>query len=136
MVGVNKVILLGNLGDKPIIKYTADGKVIATLSVATSKAWVDKQSGEKKEITQWHRVSLFGKLAEIADKYCEKGTKVYIEGELQTNKYKDKTTGEEKYSTQVVVSGFNNVFQMVSGKGKDTTTVDDAPAEVDPSVES
>jgi single-strand DNA-binding protein len=81
-------------------------------------------------------VSLFGKLAEIADKYCEKGTKVYIEGELQTNKYKDKTTGEEKYSTQVVVSGFNNVFQMVSGKGKDTTTVDDAPAEVDPSVES
>jgi single-strand DNA-binding protein len=104
MVGVNKVILLGNLGDKPIIKYTADGKAIATLSVATSKAWVDKQSGEKKEITQWHRVSLFGKLAEIADKYCEKGTKVYIEGELQTNKYKDKTTGEEKYSTQVVVS--------------------------------
>jgi single-strand DNA-binding protein len=70
MVGVNKVILLGNLGDKPIIKYTADGKAIATLSVATSKAWVDKQSGEKKEITQWHRVSLFGKLAEIADKYC------------------------------------------------------------------
>lgn len=136
MAGVNKVILLGNLGDKPALKYTTGGKAVTTLSVATSKAWVDKASGEKQEKTEWHRVSLFGKLAEIADKYCEKGTKVYIEGELQTNKYKNKKTGEDKYSTQIVVSGFNNVFQMVSGKGKDTTTAVDneAPAKIEDGV--
>jgi single-strand DNA-binding protein len=116
MASVNKVILLGNLGDKPEIKYTADGKAIANLSLATSKAWVDKNSGEKKETTQWHRVVLFGKPAEIANQYCKKGTKVYIEGELTTHKYQDKDTGKDKYSTQIVVDSFNGSFQMVSGK--------------------
>mgnify|MGYP000197294442 FL=1 len=130
MAGVNKVILLGNLGDKPEIKYTADGKAIANLSIATSKAWVDKNSGEKQETTQWHRVVLFGKRAEIADKYCKKGTKVYIEGELTTHKYQDKDTGEDKYSTQIVVDSFNGSFQMVSGKkSRATATDNDKPTE-------
>jgi single-strand DNA-binding protein len=124
MASVNKVILLGNLGDKPEIKYTGDGKAIANLSIATSKAWVDKNSGEKKETTQWHRVTLFGKRAEIADKYCKKGTKVYIEGELKTNKYQDKDTGEDKYSTQIVVDSFNGSFQMVSGKQSSAAATD------------
>ena len=130
MAGVNKVILLGNLGDKPEIKYTDDGKAIANLSIATSKAWVDKNSGEKQETTQWHRVVLFGKRAEIADKYCKKGTKVYIEGELTTHKYQDKDTGEDKYSTQIVVDSFNGSFQMVSGKKSSAAATDnDHPTE-------
>jgi single-strand DNA-binding protein len=126
MAGVNKVILLGNLGDKPEIKYTSDGKAIANLSVATSKTWVDKNSGQKVDKTEWHRVVLFGKRAEIADKYCEKGTKVYIEGELTTHKYQDKNTGEDKYSTQIVVDSFNGSFQMVSGKKSSAAATDDA----------
>ncbi len=130
MASVNKVILLGNLGDKPEIKYTADGKAIANLSIATSKAWVDKNSGEKQENTQWHRVVLFGKRAEIAHQYCKKGTKVYIEGELKTNKYQDKDTGKDKYSTQIVVDSFNGSFQMVSGKkSRATATDNDNPTE-------
>lgn len=131
MSSVNKVILLGNLGDKPEIKYTADGKAIANLSIATSKVWVDKDSGEKRENTQWHRVTLFGKRAQIADKYCEKGTKVYIEGELQTHKYQDKDTGSDKYSTQVVVDSFNGSFQMVSKSSKKSsaTATDNATAD-------
>ena len=133
MASVNKVILLGNLGNQPDIKYTGDGKAIANLSIATSKVWVDKNSGEKKETTQWHRIVLFGKRAQIANQYCKKGTKVYIEGELQTNKYQDKDTGKDKYSTQIVVDSFNGSFQMVSG-GKKSSTVatDDAkPTEQD-----
>lgn len=132
MAGVNKVILLGNLGDKPEIKYTGDGKAITNLSIATSKAWVDKDSGEKKETTQWHRVVLFGKRAQIANQYCKKGTKVYIEGELTTHKYQDKDTGKDKYSTQIVVDSFNGSFQMVSGKKSSATATDDAkPTEQD-----
>ena len=131
MASVNKVILLGNLGNQPDIKYTGDGKAIANLSIATSKVWVDKNSGEKKETTQWHRIVLFGKRAQIANQYCKKGTKVYIEGELQTNKYQDKDTGKDKYSTQIVVDSFNGSFQMVSGgkKSRATATDDAKPTE-------
>lgn len=138
MASVNKVILLGNLGNQPDIKYTADGKAISNLSIATSKAWVDKNSGEKKETTQWHRVVLFGKPAEIAHQYCKKGTKVYIEGELQTHKYQDKDTGEDKHSTQIVVDSFNGSFQMVSGgkKSNDAATDDAKPTEQDGTEQS
>jgi len=138
MASVNKVILLGNLGDKPDIKYTADGKAIANLSIATSKAWVDKNTGKKQETTQWHRVVLFGKRAQIADKYCKKGTKVYIEGELTTNKYQDKDTGKDKYSTQIVVDSFNGSFQMVSGgkKSSAAATDNDHPIEQDGTKQS
>lgn len=112
MAGVNKVILVGNLGQDVELKYTSDGKAVTTLSVATSDNWTDKNTGEKKEKTEWHRVSLFGKLAEIAGQYLHKGSKIYVEGMLRTNKWQDKT-GADRYSTDIVVSGFNGVLQML-----------------------
>jgi single-strand DNA-binding protein len=112
MAGINKVILVGNLGAKPELKYGASGNAVTNLSVATSDSWTDKNTGEKQERTEWHRVSLFGKLAEVAAQYTDKGSKVYVEGKLQTTKYTD-NAGIEKYSTSVVVGGFNGVFQML-----------------------
>ena len=112
MAGINKVILVGNLGQKPEVKYATNGSAIANLSVATSEAWTDKNTGQKQEKTEWHRVSLFGKLAEIAGQYLDKGSKVYVEGKLQTRKWQDKD-GNDRYTTEVVVSGFNGVLQML-----------------------
>ena len=112
MAGINKVILVGNLGAKPELKYGASGNAVTNLSVATSDSWTDKNTGQKQERTEWHRVSLFGKLAEVAAQYTDKGSKVYVEGKLQTTKYTD-NAGIEKYSTSVVVGGFNGVFQML-----------------------
>jgi len=112
MAGINKVILIGNLGAKPEVKFASNGNAIANLSIATSESWTDKNTGEKQEKTEWHRVSLFGKLAEIAGKYLDKGSKVYIEGKLQTRKWQDKE-GKDRYTTEVVVSGFNGVLQML-----------------------
>ncbi|MBA2077330.1 MAG: single-stranded DNA-binding protein [Rhodanobacter sp. 68-29] len=110
--GVNKVILVGNLGNDPEVRYTTSGSAIATLSVATSESWTDKQSGERQERTEWHRVKMFGKLAEIAGEYLKKGRQVYIEGSLRTDKYTDKN-GVEKYSTDIVASD----MQMLGGPG-------------------
>ena len=115
MAGINKVILVGNLGQKPEVKFASNGNAIASLSVATSESWTDKNTGEKKEQTEWHRVSIFGKLAEIAGQYLDKGSKVYIEGQLKTRKWQDKT-GADRYSTEVNVSGFNGTMQMLDGK--------------------
>ena len=112
MAGINKVILVGNLGAKPELKYAASGNAIANLSVATSESWTDKNTGQKQERTEWHRVSMFGKLAEVAAQYTDKGSKVYVEGKLETRKYTD-NAGIEKYSTSIVVGGFNGVFQML-----------------------
>ena len=112
MAGINKVILVGNLGAKPELKYGASGNAVTNLSVATSDSWTDKNTGQKQERTEWHRVSLFGKLAEVAAQYTDKGSKVYVEGKLQTTKYTD-NAGIEKYSTSIVVGGFNGVFQML-----------------------
>ena len=89
MAGINKVILVGNLGAKPEIKYAANGNAVVNLSVATSDSWTDKSTGQKQERTEWHRVSLFGKLAEVAAQYTDKGSKVYVEGKLETRKYTD-----------------------------------------------
>ncbi|SVE25479.1 uncharacterized protein METZ01_LOCUS478333, partial [marine metagenome] len=111
MAGINKVILVGNLGAKPEVKYASNGNAISNLSVATSESWTDKSTGQKQERTEWHRVSLFGKLAEIAGQYLDKGSKVYVEGKLQTRKYTDKD-GIERWTTDVVVSGFNGTLQM------------------------
>lgn len=111
MKGVNKVILLGNVGKDPEIRSTADGTCIANLSVATSESWKDKQTGERKEQTEWHRVSAFGKLAEIIRDYVTKGSKVYIEGKLKTRSY-DKD-GVKMYTTEIVA----NELQMLDGKG-------------------
>jgi single-strand DNA-binding protein len=112
MAGINKVILVGNLGQKPEVKYASNGSAIANLSVATSESWTDKNTGQKQEKTEWHRVSLFGKLAEIAGQYLDKGSKVYVEGKLQTRKWQDQS-GSDRYSTEVVVSGFNGTLQML-----------------------
>lgn len=112
--GVNKCIIMGNLGNDPEVKYTQSGGAIANLEVATSESWNDKATGEKKEITEWHRVVLFGKLAEVAGEYLRKGSQVYIEGQLRTRKWTD-NAGVEKYTTEIVV-GMNGVMQMLGGK--------------------
>ena len=109
---INKVILVGNLGREPDIKYTGDGKAIANLAVATNESWTDKTTGQKVEKTEWHRVVIFGRLADIAQKYLHKGSKVYIEGQLRTRSWDQ--NGEKKYTTEVVLSGFSSVLQMLN----------------------
>jgi len=115
MAGVNKVIILGNLGKDPEVRFMPNGGAVANLAVATSDSWKDKQSGEQKEKTEWHRVVMFGKLAEIAGEYLKKGSKVYLEGSLQTRKWTNQQ-GQDQYSTDIVVQGFNGVMQMLDGK--------------------
>jgi single-strand DNA-binding protein len=110
--GINKVILVGNLGADPEVRYTGGGTAIASLRIATSEQWTDKQSGQKQERTEWHRVKLFGRLAEIAGEYLKKGRQVYIEGSLRTDKYTDKD-GIERYSTDIIA----NDLQMLGGGG-------------------
>jgi single-strand DNA-binding protein len=114
---VNKVILVGNLGRDPEIRRMQDGRPVANLSVATSESWRDKNTGERKEKTEWHRVVIFNEgLCKIAEQYLKKGAKVYIEGQLQTRKYTDKD-GVEKYSTEVVLQGFNSALTMLDSRG-------------------
>ncbi|MCB1608215.1 MAG: single-stranded DNA-binding protein [Xanthomonadales bacterium] len=110
--GVNKVILVGNLGNDPEVRYTASGAAITTISVATSESWKDKQTGEQQERTEWHRVKFFGRLAEIAGEYLKKGRQVYIEGSIRTDKYTDKE-GIDRYSTDIIA----NEMQMLGGAG-------------------
>lgn len=113
---VNKVILVGNLGRDPEIRSTQDGREIATLAVATSDSWKDKNTGERKEKTEWHRVVIFSEgLVGVVKNYLKKGAKVYIEGSLQTRKWTDKD-GVEKYSTEVVLQGFGSTLTMLDGK--------------------
>src|SRR3569623_2591495 len=113
---VNKVILVGNLGADPEIKRTQDGRPFANLSIATSDTWRDKYTGERKEKTEWHRVVIFNEgLCKIAEQYLKKGAKVYIEGALQTRKWQDKD-GKDKYSTEVVLQGFNSTLTMLDGR--------------------
>ena len=111
--GINKVILVGNLGNDPETRYTPSGAAVTTISVATSESWTDKQSGQKQERTEWHRVKFFGRLAEIAGEYLRKGSQVYVEGSLRTDKYTDKQ-GIERYSTDIVA----NEMQMLGGRGE------------------
>jgi single-strand DNA-binding protein len=113
---VNKVILVGNLGKDPEIRRTQDGRPIANLSIATSETWRDKGTGERKEKTEWHRVVIFSEpLCKIVEQYLKKGAKVYIEGALQTRKWTDQS-GVEKYSTEVVLQGFNSTLTMLDGR--------------------
>lgn len=114
---VNKVILIGNLGADPEIRRTQDGRPIANLRVATSETWRDKATGERKEKTEWHRVVIFNEgLCKVAEQYLKKGSKVYIEGQLQTRKWQDQS-GQDKYSTEVVLQGFNAQLTMLDGRG-------------------
>lgn len=110
--GVNKVILVGNLGKDPEVKYTANGAAVANITIATSESWNDKQTGEKQEKTEWHRVVFFRRLAEIAGEYLRKGSQVYIEGKLQTRKWQDQN-GQDRYTTEIVA----NEMQMLGGRG-------------------
>ena len=113
---VNKVILVGNLGRDPEIRSTQDGTRVANLSVATSESWRDKASGERKERTEWHRVAIFNeKLVEIAEKYLSKGSKIYVEGALQTRKWTDQS-GQEKYTTEIVLQRFRGELTMLDGR--------------------
>ena len=112
---INKVTLVGNLGRDPEIRSMGSGDKVANITVATSETWKDKNTGERKEKTEWHRVVIFGKLADIAEKYLRKGSKVYIEGQLQTRKWQDQS-GADKYSTEVVLRGFNGTMVMLDGR--------------------
>ena len=112
--GVNKVILVGNLGQDPEVRYMPNGGAVATITLATSESWRDKQTGENKEITEWHRVVLFGKLAEVAGEYLRKGSQVYIEGQLRTRKWQDQG-GQDRYTTEVVVN-VGGTMQMLGGR--------------------
>jgi single-strand DNA-binding protein len=113
--GVNRVIIIGNLGKDPEVRYTADGKAVASLTVATSESWKDQQ-GQVQEKTEWHRISIFGKLAEISGEYLKKGSQAYFEGKLQTRKWTNKE-GQDQYTTEIVLDPFNGVMQMLGGKG-------------------
>ncbi|NIG62959.1 MAG: single-stranded DNA-binding protein [Serratia symbiotica] len=112
--GINKVILVGNLGQDPEVRYMPNGGAVANITLATSESWRDKTTGEQKEKTEWHRVVLFGKVAEVAGEYLRKGSQVYIEGSLQTRKWTDQA-GVEKYTTEVVVN-INGTMQMLGGR--------------------
>ena len=110
---VNKVILVGNMGRDPEVRYTPSGTAVANVTIATSEVWKDKSSGENQERTEWHRIVLYQRLAEIAGEYLRKGSKIYIEGRLQTRKWQDKNTGQDKYTTEIVADS----LQMLDSKG-------------------
>lgn len=119
--GINKVILVGNLGQDPEVKYAPSGAAVCNVSIATTDSWRDKTSGEKQDRTEWHRVVMFSRLAEIAGEYLRKGSQVYVEGRLQTRKWQDRD-GNERYTTEIVASE----MQMLGGRG--TASMDDSPA--------
>jgi single-strand DNA-binding protein len=111
--GVNKVILIGNLGKDPEVRYMPSGGAVANVTLATSESWKDKQSGEKQERTEWHNVVFYNRLAEIAGEYLKKGSKVYVEGSLRTRKWQDKNSGADRYTTEIIASE----MQMLDGRG-------------------
>lgn len=120
MASVNKAIILGNIGKDPEVKYTASGEAICNITVATSESWKDKATGEKKELTEWHRISFFGKLAEICGQYLKKGSQVYIEGSIRTRKWTDKE-GQERYTTEIR----GDEMKMLGGKPEGTNRTQD-----------
>lgn len=124
--GVNKVILVGNLGQDPEVKYMPSGGAVCNISVATTDSWSDKASGERQERTEWHRVVLFKRLAEIAGEYLRKGSQVYIEGRLQTRKWQD-SSGQDRYSTEIVAMD----MQMLGGRSGGAVGFNDTPAQPD-----
>ena len=120
---LNKVLLIGRLGSDPEIKQMVNGKNVARLSLATSNTWKDKSTGEKKEKTEWHRVVIFNEgLVNVVQQYVKKGAQVYIEGQLTTRKWKDEKSGLDRYSTEVVLQGFNSSFKILSSKNSQITS--------------
>ena len=132
-MSVNKVILVGNLGADPEMKYASNGNAICNLRVATSESWTDKSSGQRQERVEWHSVSIFGKVAEVAGKHLKKGSKVYLEGQIKTDTWENQK-GEKQSKTKVVISGFGSTMQMLDSKGQtydqNQVSVDVAPTPV------
>lgn len=126
--GVNKVILIGNLGADPETRHMPSGSAVTNLRLATSEEWKDKETGERKERTEWHSVAIFGKLAEIAGQYLCKGAKVYIEGSLRTRKWQDKTTGADRYTTEIIATEMQMLDRAGDGARGDRVSDWDAPA--------
>ena len=123
--GVNKVILVGNLGQKPEIRYTKDSKPIASFSIATSESWKDKTTGDMVEKTEWHNVTFFGRIAEVAEKYLDKGSKVFVEGKLQTDKWEDEN-GNKRSATKII----GNNMQMLDSRGSNNSSSFDESSSV------
>ena len=124
---LNKVLLIGRLGADPEIKQMVNGKSVARLSLATSQSWKDKNTGEKKEKTEWHRIVVFNEgLVNVVKQYLKKGAQIYVEGQLSTRKWKDEQSGQDKYSTEIIIQGFNSSLTMLGGGGRgiqnDTTS--------------
>ena len=120
---LNKVLLIGRLGADPEIKQMVNGKSVARISLATSQSWKDKNTGEKKEKTEWHRIVVFNEgLVNVIQQYLKKGAQVYIEGQISTRKWKDEQTGQDKYSTEIVLQGYNSTLTMLSGSNSNNLT--------------
>ena len=116
---LNKVLLIGRLGADPEIKQMVNGKSVARLSLATSQSWKDKNTGEKKEKTEWHRIVVFNEgLVNVVQQYLKKGAQIYVEGQLSTRKWKDEQSGQDKYSTEIIIQGFNSSLTMLGGGGR------------------
>jgi single-strand DNA-binding protein len=123
--GVNKAIIVGNVGQDPEVRYMPSGSAVAEVSVATTEQWKDKQSGERQERTEWHRITFFGRLAEIVGEYVKKGSQIYVEGSIRTEKWQDKN-GQDRYTTKIIA----NEMQMLGGRGGGTANFgDSAPAQ-------
>ena len=129
--GINKVILIGNLGSDPEVRHTQGGNAVANISLATSETWRDKTTGETRENTEWHRVVMFGRLGEIAGEYLKKGSKVYVEGRLQTRKWQDRD-GNDRYTTEII----GNEMQMLDSRGGGGSGFDDAPSQSAPPMDA
>ena len=122
---LNKVLLIGRLGADPEVKQMVNGKSVARLSLATSQSWKDKNTGEKKEKTEWHRVVVFNEgLVNVIKQYLKKGSQVYLEGQLSTRKWKDEQSGQDKYSTEILLQGYNSTLTMLGGKNSSTENFD------------
>ena len=139
-MSLNKVTLIGLVGKEPDIRKTQDGKLIASFSLATSESWKDKSSGERKQNTEWHKIVIFGQLAEIVERYVKKGSKLYLEGSLKTRDWIDKKDGVKKYTTEIVLQGFNSNLQILDSKPKsempkqDNDSLDQLADEMDDSI--
>ena len=128
---VNKVLLIGRLGADPEIKQMINGKSVARLSLATSQSWKDKNTGEKKEKTEWHRIVVFNEgLVNVVQQYLKKGAQVYIEGQLSTRKWKDEKSGQDKYSTEVIIQGYNSSLTMLGGGGGGSSASDSSSQQI------
>ena len=131
---LNKVLLIGRLGADPEIKQMVNGKSVARLSIATSQSWKDKNTGEKKEKTEWHRIVVFNEgLVNVIQQYLKKGAQIYVEGQLSTRKWKDEQTGQDKYSTEVVIQGYNSSLTMLGGGNQNNIPSQDTKKNFDDS---